>query len=65
MKRNTKLQPGDHGRVAKITGFSLGMVRAVVAGTRNNAKISRAFEELIKGREELDDDLRSQFQPFV
>lgn len=58
-----KLRKGDWRIIADITGMSARTVEGVVYGHRHNPKIKKAIKKYLEQREELEAELKSEFNP--
>jgi hypothetical protein len=54
---NEKIERGDKKTIARSTGYSEAMVKKVLSGERNNVKIIKAAEMLVKGRQSLEEQI--------
>lgn len=52
------LEYGDQKAIARSTGYSVHMVKKVLAGDRNNGKIVKAAEMMIRGRKSLEEQIK-------
>jgi predicted transcriptional regulator len=56
------LEYGDQKAIARSTGYSEVMVKKVLSGERNNGKIIKAAEMMIKGRKSLEEQITIMVQ---
>jgi hypothetical protein len=56
------LEYGDQKAIARSTGYSEVMVKKVLSGERNNRKIIKAAEMMIKGRKSLEEQITIMVQ---